>query len=71
MANLRDSIASEPGNRDLSPSQREALAADALEEYQKTEIIRQSIKNVQRSAEEQKAKRDRRTTEIKSPSKIK
>ena len=71
MSNLRDSIATDSANRDLSPSQREALAHDAIEEYQKTEIIRQSIKNVQRSAEEQKAKRDRRTTEIKSPSKIK
>ena len=70
MSNLRDSIATDSANRDLSPSQREALAYDAIEEYQKTEIIRQSIKNVQRSAEEQKAKRDRRTTEIKSPSKI-
>ena len=70
MANLRDSIATDSANRDLSPSQREALANDAIDEYQRTEIIRQSIKNVQRSAEEQKAKRDRRTTEIKSPSKI-
>lgn len=70
MANLRDSIALDSANRDLSPSQREALANDAIDEYQRTEIIRQSIKNVQRSAEEQKAKRDRRTTEIKSPSKI-
>ena len=52
MANLRESITNEPANRDLSPSQREALAADALEEYHKTELIRQSIKNVKRSAEE-------------------
>ena len=71
VTNLRDSIASEPGNRNLSPSQRDAIANDTVAEYQKTEIIRQSIQNVQRSAEEQKAKRDRRTTEIKSPSKIK
>ena len=52
MANLRESVTKDSANRDLSPSQREALAHDAIEEYQKTEIIRQSIKNVQRSAEE-------------------
>ena len=71
MRDLRDGIDRDANNRDLSPEQRNAIAADAIEEYQKTEIIRQSIKNVQRSAEEQKAKRDRRTSEIKSPSKIK
>lgn len=71
MQNLRESIDHDASNRDLSPEQRNAIAAEAIEEYQKTEIIRQSIKNVQRSAEEQKAKRDRRTSEIKSPSKIK
>ena len=51
VTNLRDSIASEPSNRILSAAQRDALAEDTIAEYKKTEIIRQSIQNVQRSAE--------------------
>ena len=43
---------------------------DELREYQKPEIIRQAIKLVKQSADEQAAKRERATSEIKSPSKI-
>ena len=40
MRDLRDGIDRDLSNRDLSPEQRNAIAADAIEEYQKTEIIR-------------------------------
>ena len=55
----------------MSPSQREAYAQEQLAEYQKPEIIRQAIKLVKENAAEVAAKRERATSEIKSPSKIK
>ena len=55
----------------MSPSQREDFMNAELREYQKPEIIRQAIKLVKQSAAETAAKRERATSEIKSPSKIK
>ena len=54
----------------MSPAERQQYMEDELREYQKPEIIRQAIKLVKQSADEQAAKRERATSEIKSPSKI-
>ena len=66
---LRQSAAEDA--RDLSPSQREQYINEEIRQYQKPEMIRQAIKTVKKSADQQKAKRDRQTREIKCSSKIK
>lgn len=71
MEDVRQSLEHEVGGREMSPSQREAYMHDELAEYQRPEIIRQAIKLVKESAAETAAKRERATSEIKSPSKIK
>ena len=44
---------------------------EEIKAYQRPELIRQAIKNVKNNADAQRAKRERESFEIKSPSKIK
>ena len=60
----------EAEEREMSPSQRDRYVAEEIAEYQKPEIIRQALKRVKQSADEQREKRERRTYEIQGKSKI-
>ena len=61
----------EADEREMSPSQRDRYIDDEIREYQKPELIRQAIKRVKQSADEQREKRGRKTREIQGKSKIK
>ena len=56
---------------DMTASERQYYVTEEIKAYQKPELIRQAIKNVKNNADAQRAKRERETFEIKSPSKIK